>query len=106
MITLPSRNFRPLVYGVGAWTDNLPFAYDLIATLRPGVVVELGVDRGESYFTFCQSAAENATGTRCFGIDTWTGDEHVGGYDETTFREVAAHNEQHYASISTLLRSD
>lgn len=101
---LPSRNFRPRVYGVGAWTDNLPFGYDLVATLRPRLLVELGVDRGESYFTFCQSAAENATGTLCFGVDSWSGDEHVGGYDETTFREVCEHNAQHYAGISTLLR--
>jgi hypothetical protein len=101
---LPSRNFRPRVYGVGAWTDNLPFAYDVVATMRPRVLVELGVDRGESYFTFCQSAAENASGTRCFGIDSWTGDEHVGGYDETTFREVSEHNAAHYAALSTLLR--
>ncbi|MFL6527219.1 MAG: class I SAM-dependent methyltransferase [Chthoniobacterales bacterium] len=101
---LLSRNFHPLVYGVGAWTDNLPFAYDIVATLRPRLLVELGVDRGESYFTFCQSAAENATGTSCFGIDSWTGDEHVGGYDETTFREVSEHNAERYAAFSTLLR--
>ena len=101
---LPSRNFHPRVYGVGAWTDNLPFAYDIVASLRPRLLVELGVDRGESYFTFCQSAAENKSDTRCFGIDSWTGDEHVGEYDETTFREVTEHNAQHYAAFSTLLR--
>lgn len=104
MTPLPSRNFHARVYGVGAWTDNLPFAYDLVALVRPRLVVELGVDRGESYFAFCQSAAENATGTRCFGVDAWTGDEHVGGYDETTFCEVSEHNAQHYAAFSTLLR--
>ena len=102
--TLPSQKFHPRVYGVGAWTDNLPFAYDLVALIKPRVLVELGVDRGESYFAFCQSAAENATGTRCFGVDSWTGDEHVGGYDETTFREVSEHNAQHYSTLSTLLR--
>jgi hypothetical protein len=101
---LPSQNFRPRVYGVGAWTDNLPFAYDAVAALRPKLLVELGTDRGESYFTFCQSAAENATGTRCFAVDTWRGDSHAGGYDETTFAEVSAHNAQHYSTFSTLLR--
>lgn len=103
-MNLPSQNFTPRVYGVGAWTDNLPFGYDVIALVRPGLLVELGVDRGESYFAFCQSALENSTGTRCFGIDLWTGDEHVGGYDETTFREVSEHNARHYAAFSTLLR--
>lgn len=102
---LPSRRFEPLIYGVGAWTSHLHFAYDLVAALKPAVLVELGVDRGESYFAFCQSAAENQTGTRCFGLDTWRGDQQAGGYDETTFVEVSEHNQAHYATFSTLLRS-
>jgi hypothetical protein len=104
-IDLPSRRFEPRIYGVGAWTGHLHFAYDLVATLRPAVLVELGVDRGESYFAFCQSAFENQTGTRCFGIDTWRGDQHAGGYDETTFAQVSEHNRANYESFSTLVRS-
>ena len=103
---LPSRRFEPRIYGVGAWTSHLHFAYDLVATLKPAVLVELGVDRGESYFAFCQAAAENRTGTRCLGIDTWRGDQHAGGYDETTFGQVSEHNRAHYDSFSTLVRSD
>ncbi|MFN2622330.1 MAG: class I SAM-dependent methyltransferase [Chthoniobacterales bacterium] len=103
---LPSRHFEPRIYGVGAWTPHLHFAYDLVAVLKPAVLLELGVDRGESYFAFCQSAAENKTGTRCFGVDTWRGDEHAGGYDETTFAQVSEHNRVNYESFSTLLRSD
>ena len=103
---LPSGRFEPRIYGVGAWTSHLHFAYDLVATLKPALLVELGVDRGESYFAFCQSAAENQTGTRCFGIDTWRGDQHAGGYDETTFAQVAAHNRENYQTFSTLLRSE
>lgn len=100
---LPSRHFQPRIYDVGAWTNHLPFAYDLIATLRPRLVVELGVDRGESYFAFCQSAAENKTDTRCYGVDTWRGDQHAGGYDETTFAQVSAHNRDNYETFSTLI---
>jgi hypothetical protein len=103
---LPSHRFEPRIYGVGAWTSHLHFAYDLVATLKPAVLAELGVDRGESYFAFCQAAAENRTGTRCFGIDTWRGDQHAGGYDETTFDQVSEHNRAHYDSFSTLVRSD
>jgi hypothetical protein len=105
-IDLPSRHFEPRIYGVGAWTSHLHFAYDLVAVMKPALLVELGVDRGESYFAFCQAAAENQTGTRCFGIDTWRGDQHAGGYDETTFAQVAGHNRTHYESFSTLLRSN
>jgi hypothetical protein len=103
---LPSRRFEPRIYGVGAWTSHLHFAYDLVATLKPALLVELGVDRGESYFAFCQSAVENATQTRCFGIDTWRGDPQAGGYDETTFAQVFEHNRENYEAFSTLLRSE
>jgi Methyltransferase domain len=102
---LPSRHFEPRIYGVGAWTPHLHFAYDLVAVLKPALLVELGVDRGESYFAFCQSALENKTGTRCFGIDTWRGDQHAGGYDETTFAQVSEHNRANYESFSRLIRS-
>src|ERR1700704_1556895 len=104
-IDLPSRQFEPRLYGVGAWTSHLHFAYDLVAAMKPALLVELGVDRGESYFAFCQATAENQTGTRCIGIDTWRGDKHAGGYDETTFAQVSGHNRANYASFSTLLRS-
>jgi hypothetical protein len=104
-IDLPSRHFEPRIYGVGAWTNHIHFAYDLVALMKPALLVELGVDRGESYFAFCQAAAENRTGTRCFGVDTWRGDQHAGDYDETTFAQVAGHNRDHYESFSTLLRS-
>ncbi|HZE13885.1 MAG TPA: class I SAM-dependent methyltransferase [Chthoniobacterales bacterium] len=102
---LPSRHFEPRIYGVGAWTPHVHFAYDLVAALRPALLVELGVDRGESYFAFCQATLENKTGTRCFGVDTWRGDQHAGGYDETTFAQVSEHNRANYESFSTLIRS-
>jgi hypothetical protein len=61
---LPSERFQPRIYGLGAWTDNLHFACDLVATIKPRLLVELGTDRGESYFAFCQSVAENCCAAR------------------------------------------
>ena len=105
LTNLPSRRFAPLRYGLGAWTEHIFFAYDLVAQLKPRLLVELGTDRGESYFAWCQSALENRTGTRCYAIDHWRGDAHAGSYDETTFIAVEAHNRAHYAAFSTLVRS-
>ena len=105
LTNLLSRHFVPLRYGLGAWTEHIFFAYDLVAQLKPRVLVELGTDRGESYFAFCQSALENQTGTRCCAIDHWHGDAHAGSYDETTFTAVGEHNRAHYTPFSTLLRS-
>ncbi|HVU02799.1 MAG TPA: class I SAM-dependent methyltransferase [Polyangiaceae bacterium] len=86
------------------WTDHLPFAYDLVHAIRPAVVVELGTQAGLSYFAFCQAVVEHAVEARCYAVDTWAGDEHTGAYDDSTWREVSAHNEAHYASFSELLR--
>ena len=103
-LNLPSLKFQPRVYGVGAWTAHVFFAYDLVALERPASLVELGTDRGESYFSFCQSVAENRTGTHCFAVDNWKGDAQSGLYEEITFTQVEAHNRMHYAAFSTLLR--
>jgi predicted O-methyltransferase YrrM len=86
------------------WTDHLPFAYDLIAALRPTLVVELGSQAGASYFTFCQAVREHGVAARCVAVDTWAGDEHTGAYDDTVFREVAGYNSANYADFSELLR--
>jgi hypothetical protein len=102
---LPSQTFEPLRYGLGAWTEHIFFAYDLVAQLRPETLVELGTDRGESYFAFCQSAKENKMAVRCHAIDHWRGDGHAGSYDDSTYEDVVTHNSGNYAAFSTLIRS-
>jgi hypothetical protein len=84
--------------------DHLPFGYDVVASLRPRTIVELGTQSGLSYFCLCQSVAEHGVEARCYAVDTWEGDAHTGRYDERTHQLVVRHNEEHYASFSTLLR--
>jgi predicted nucleic acid-binding Zn-ribbon protein len=83
------------------WSMHLPFAYDLMGEFRPRVFVELGVWKGESYFTFCQSALENNVAVRCYGVDSWRGDVHMGKLDVTLRGEVEKYN-QIYADFSEL----
>ena len=108
LLQLPSLNFEPLYYrphGAGHWSGHVPFAYDLVAALRPSKIVELGTEYGESYFTFCQAVAECGIACKSFAVDTWRGDPHSGAYGEAVFREVSEHNRKHYLSFSTLLRT-
>jgi hypothetical protein len=86
------------------WTDHLPFAYDLVHALRPRVFVELGTQAGLSYFGICQAVREHGLTTRCYGVDTWAGDEHTGTYDDSTWVDVSDYNQAHYADMSELLR--
>lgn len=84
-----------------SWCMHLPFAYDLMRELAPKVFVELGVKQGESYFSFCQSAAENKINVRCYGVDSWRGDIQTGNLDPEMQHEVAEYNWQ-YSSFSEL----
>jgi glycosyltransferase involved in cell wall biosynthesis len=84
------------------WSMHLPFAYELMREFRPRVFVELGVWKGESYFTFCQSALENNVAVKCFGIDSWRGDVHMGKLDEALRMEVERYNNSKYAEFSEL----
>lgn len=102
----PSFTFQPLRYrphGVGYWSGHLPFACDLIHTLRPATFVELGTHTGESYFAFCQAIDESGVNGRAFAVDTWRGDLHTGSYGEQIFRDVSDWNNR-YTRFSSLLR--
>lgn len=102
-----ARRFNPLRYqpgGIGNWSGHLPFAYDLVASLQPDLIVELGTHYGESYFGFCQAVEDQALSTRCYAVDTWRGDEQSGFYSNAVYEEVSAYNRTHYASFSVLLR--
>jgi O-antigen biosynthesis protein len=88
-----------------AWLEHAPFAFWLIDSLRPRTFVELGTHRGFSYFSFCQAVERLQLETRCYAVDTWTGDDHAGFYRENVFREVCSLNERRYSAFSTLVRS-
>jgi len=87
-----------------AWLGHIPFGYDLIRSLKPETVVELGTHYGGSYFTFCDSVKRYNLRTQCFAVDTWQGEEHAGFYDEHVFDFVSKQNEN-YKEFSSLLRT-
>jgi glycosyltransferase involved in cell wall biosynthesis len=87
-----------------AWLGHLPFAEWLIKETVPKLLVELGTHWGHSYFSFCQAVADANISAKCYAVDTWKGDEHTGYYGEDVFEQVDAHNKDHYARFSRLLR--
>lgn len=95
---------RPRFFSKSAWLQHASFAFWLVETLRPRIVVELGTHTGFSYFAFCQAVVEAGLSSRCFAVDTWTGDEHAGFYDTSVFDAVSAYDAAHYACVSTLVR--
>lgn len=105
---VPKGSFRPRRYrpgGIGNWSGHLAFANDLIAEMRPGLLVELGTHYGESYFGFCQAVSENNVACSCYAVDTWVGERHASVYDESVYEEVSSYNSTHYGNFSYLLRT-
>ena len=98
-MVVPERLDRP-----STWCGHMPFAAWLFGLVRPRLLVELGVHYGGSYFNFCRTAETGALATRCYGVDTWKGDEHAGDYSEEVFDEVDQYNSRYFGGFSTLLR--
>ena len=86
------------------WVDHMPFGYDLVAALKPKLLVELGTHKGLSYFTFCQAMKEHGVDGTCYGVDTFEGDTHTDKYDESVFNAVQGHARQNYHGIAYLMR--
>lgn len=106
MHSLTQSSFlHPQHIPTSAWLEHAPFAFWLMETLRPQLLVELGTHNGFSYFSFCQAVQQLRLPTRCYAVDTWEGDEHAGFYGEEVFATVNAINEEHYKSFSQLMRS-
>lgn len=97
-------DFEPKRMVFSTWVDHLPFAYDLVAAIRPKMVVELGVYNGLSFFTFCQAMMEHDIDGVAYGIDCWEGDAHTDAYDDSIYQDVSAHAREHYRGITYLLK--
>ena len=93
--------------GHRSWLGHIPFAFALVEMMRPESIVELGVYQGSSYCAFCQAVAElELRSTRCFGIDTWKGDEHTGEVGMQVLAHLRAHHDPLYSSFSQFVPTD
>lgn len=85
-------SYRPGELGTAPfWRGHLPFAGFIAALLRPRIVVELGVQNGDSLFAFANAIkAHGPADARVIGIDAWEGDEHVGAQADWIHARVSA----------------
>jgi hypothetical protein len=88
-----------------AWIGHEKIANFLIKTIKPEIIVELGVHNGFSYFAFCQTVHDQKINTKCFGIDHWKGDYHTGLYEEKVYENVLEENKK-YNHFSKLIKKD
>jgi predicted O-methyltransferase YrrM len=89
------------------WVGHIPFAFELVGRLRPRVVVELGTYTGTSLAAFCRAAEVcELHDTRCYGVDLWTGDQHMGHFDEDVFAAADLALSSRHARHVELIRAE
>jgi predicted O-methyltransferase YrrM len=88
------------------WVGHIPFAYELIGRLRPNVIVELGTYSGSSFAAFCQAVEACGLDAKCYGIDLWQGDIHMGKFEEDIFEDISAYMTATYPTVARLVRKD
>ena len=95
---------RTVDWSANAWVGHIPFAFYIMSVHKPRIFVELGVHSGNSYNAFCQGADMLGLNTKCYGVDTWTGDDHAGHYDDSVYSKLAAYHKKLYDNFSKLLK--
>jgi hypothetical protein len=100
----PVLLLRPSLSAPYGWVGHIPFAYLLVDLLKPGCLVELGTDAGNSYLAFCQAVQALQLPTACFAVDTWQGDEHARHYGDEVYQRLKAQHDPRYGEFSRLLR--
>ncbi|MBL8518126.1 MAG: class I SAM-dependent methyltransferase [Betaproteobacteria bacterium] len=88
------------------WIGHIPFAYELIGRLHPRTIVELGTYSGSSFAAFCQAMQAAGVDGKCYGVDLWEGDIHMGRFDESLFEEVRGYMQREYPMHAVLIRKD
>lgn len=107
---LSSKDIEPIFWSperldqTSGWWGHVPFAFWIVATCRPRLLVELGTQNGVSYAAFCEAVARLRSETRCYAVDTWTGDAQTGFYGEEVYNELKAFHDKRYGSFSALSR--
>jgi len=86
------------------WIGHIPFAYEVVGRLKPRVLVELGTYSGSSFAAFCQAAVASGAPARCYGVDLWEGDVHMGAFDETLYNDIHAYVSSTFPGVATLVR--
>ena len=95
----------PLRIAPSAWLTHVPFAMYLVDLLEPKIIVELGTHYGVSYCAFCQAVSELSLNTRCYAVDTWTGDLQAGLYGSGVLVDLREHHDPLYSGFSKLIQS-
>jgi FtsZ-binding cell division protein ZapB len=89
---------------VVSWHGHIPFAFALVDSFHPRVIVELGVHKGDSYCAFCEAVSALRMDTKCYAVDTWEGDPQAGYYGEEVYQDLKSYHDPRYGAFSKMVR--
>lgn len=94
--------FNPAELGTAPfWRGHLPFAGFIVALQKPKVILELGVQNGDSLLAFANALKKyGPPGGKIIGVDAWEGDIHVGKQSSWIYERVRALTESHGERVS------
>ena len=99
-------NREPRLLASPWWIGHIPFAFELIGRLRPRTIVELGTYSGSSFAAFCQALEAFGIDGRCYGIDLWEGDIHMGKFDDSLYQGIADYVSTNHPTTGVLIRKE
>jgi GT2 family glycosyltransferase/glycosyltransferase involved in cell wall biosynthesis len=100
MSGLPSlHDFMPKFYRAGPIRFYLPLLYDLVALEKPKLIVTIGFDEGEAFFTLCQAAREKRIDCRCVAIRREKDQES----EDAVWQSGRAYGEEFYGKAAQFL---
>jgi len=100
----PRFEFLPdLITHESAWEGHKFFAYDLVANLKPGFIVELGTHYGTSFFSFCQAVKDKNINSTLYAVDSWKGDPHASFYGNEVYDTVTSIVNRYYSNLQVHL---
>jgi hypothetical protein len=98
MLSLVRLSLRCLIVSLRSTvgTSIYPFAFWIIDALRPRVLVELGLQNGDSYCAFIQAVDQLKLGTACYAISL---------YGEEMIEVLRRYHGPRYGQFSRLISS-
>jgi hypothetical protein len=87
--------------------EVVPFAFWLIKSLKPELLLELGINNGVVYMSFCQAVQRLEMNTKCYAFDSWESSacKYQSQYEEDIYKSIVQYNTSHYASFSSIIRT-
>lgn len=67
------EGFIPLPEDVQGWNHKSPIFFELVAELRPNVIIEIGTWKGGSAIAMGEAVKKKQLNTKIYCIDTWLG---------------------------------